>query len=159
MATSYSQAGNVVTAATVTAGNVLKNIADHMKALNDGNNPSGQPRYMPIPPFYHNYVLQAATGIIGHTGVPKVMSDGVLSTGFIGELFGINLLLSNNVYYSTYYYMMALTRQALYNVMQLQEVEAIRRENRFANGIRALNLYGFKVARPEAMSSCVVTEG
>jgi len=155
LAGTYSQAGQTVASVTATAGNVLKNVADFAKALDDGN--AFGERFMPIPPFYHNYVLQAATGIIGHTGVPKTSDSRMLVNGFVGELFGIQLLLSQNV--NGTYNQMAFTRGALALVMQLGEMEQVRREDRFATGIRALNLYGYKVVRPEAMAKCAVTAG
>lgn len=153
----YTEAGGSVSAATITAGNVLQNITNFMEVFDDNNNPGSEPRFMPIPPFYHKYVLQAATGIIGHTGVPKVMDNGLVINGMVGEILGMNLLLSNNV--NGTFNMMALTRRALYHVMQITEMEVIRRENRFANGMRTLLVYGSKVVRPNAMVSCTVTEG
>jgi hypothetical protein len=155
----YTQAGGSVSAITGTAGNVLKNVADFQQEL-DENNVSGAERFIIIPHWYHSYLLQAATGIIGHTGVPKVFDNGMLSRGFVGSLFGMNVLVSKNVNNnSTVWNVVALTRQALYHVMQISEMEMLRREDRFANGLRSLLVYGSKVIRPQAMISCAVTKG
>lgn len=155
----YGQAGDSVSALTVTAGNVLTNVSNFQQELDENNVPSGD-RYLIVPPWYHSMLLQAATGIVGHTGVPKVFDNGMITRGFVGELFGINILVSNNVNNNgTVWNIMGLNRNALYHVMQIEKMEMIRRENRFSDGMRSLLVYGSKVIRPQALISCAATKG
>lgn len=155
----YGQAGDSVTALTVTAGNVLTNVSNFQQELDENNVPSAD-RYLIVPPWYHSMLLQAATGIVGHTGVPKVFDNGMITRGFVGELFGINILVSNNVNNNgTVWNIMGLNRNALYHVMQIEKMEMIRRENRFSDGMRSLLVYGSKVIRPQALISCAATKG
>jgi hypothetical protein len=155
----YSEAGNTVSSATVTAGNVLTNLAAFQLALDEDNVPNGE-RFFVCPPWYHNYLLQAATGIIGHTGVPKVFSDTMIVNGYVGSLFGFNILVSNNVYYSsTTYYPMAFDRSAISFAGQLTEVQEVMREDYFSKGLKGLYLYGAKVVRPNALATCAATKG
>ena len=156
----YGDAGSSVTANTVTAGNVLVNIANHMQTLNEAYVPSGEMKFLVVAPWFHAYALQAATGIVGHTGVPKLMSDGAVINGFLGELFGMNILVSNNVNNNgTVWNNVSLTRRAMALVMQIEKVERMRRENRFSDGLRSLIVYGGKVMRPMAMVSHAATKG
>lgn len=155
----YTQAGNSVTALTVTVGNVLTNLSNMQLALDEANVPTGE-RFMPIPPWYHQYLVQAATGIIGHTGVPKVFDSGLITNGYLGSLFGFNLLLSNNVNNNgTVWNLMGLTRAAITHAQQIAKIEAYRVESGFEDGVKGLFLYGSKVVRPEAMVSCAATKG
>ena len=155
----YSQAGNSVTAATVTAGNILVNLSNMQYELDNANVPPDG-RVFPIHPWYHQYLVQAATGVVGHTSVPKVFSDGMLVNGYVGTLFGFDLLVTTRINSaSTVYYHWAFHRSAIAFVSQLMEVEAVRREDRFGVGLKALSLYGGMVIRPEAAVSCTTTKG
>ncbi len=158
IATRYSEAGNSVTALTVSAGNVLQNMSDMQLALNEANVPT-EGRVFPIPPFYHQLVVNAVSQGINSTGVPKVRDDGVIINGFIGHLYGFDLLLSNNVNNNaTVWQMMAFTRAAITFAMALTKVEEVRIQDQFVSGVKGLQLYGSKVVRPNAMVSCAVTK-
>lgn len=159
LAGKYTEAGSTVTALTVTAGNVLTNLSNFSLALDEANVPSTD-RFIIIPPWYHTMALQAATGIIGHTGVPKVFDNGMLAQGFVGNLFGMNILVSNNVNNNgTVWNIMAVNRQALAYVGQIAETQFIQRENVFDRAIKMLLVYGGKTVRPNAMVSCAATKG
>ena len=159
LATLYTEAGNSVSAATVSEGSVLVNIADMQYELDNANVPTEQ-RFFPIPPWYHRDLVLALTGVVGHTGVPKVFSDGLIVNGYVGTLNGFNLLLTTQVKFSsTTFYMMAYHRSAITFAAQLQNMEVVNRENRNGQGLKQFYLYGRKVVRPEAMVSCTVTQG
>jgi hypothetical protein len=154
----YAEAGLSVTAATLTAGSVLQNVTNYMYEMDNGNVNRSQPRYFVINAKYHRLLLQATTGIIGHTGVPKVFNDGMLVNGYIGELFGFRLLMSNNTSTSTNTsQLMAFTPDAIAMVQQLSKIEAVRQDKRFSDAIRGLYLYGAKVVRPDKLCNCAVT--
>jgi hypothetical protein len=155
----YTEAGNTVSALTVTAGNVLTNLSNMQLKLDEANVPTAG-RFQIIPPWYHQMLVQAATGIIGHTGVPKVFDNGMITNGYVGTLFGFNLLLSNNVNNNgTVWNIMAFTRSAITMAGQIANVEAVRLQDTFGDGLKGLYLYGAKVVRPAAMVKCAATRG
>lgn len=155
----YTQAGNTVTALTVSAGNVIQNISNLQLELNEANVPMSG-RFLPIPPWYHQHLVNAVTQGISSTGVPKVFDDSYIVNGFVGELFGFNLLLSNNVNNNgTVWNIMAYNRSAITYAGQISKMEAVRIQDRFADGVKGLYLYGAKVVRPNAMVSVAATKG
>lgn len=156
----YSESGNEVSSATVSAGSVMVNLSNMQRALDDSDVPTTE-RFMPIAPWYHQDLVQAATQAITATGVPKVFSDNLLVNGYVGNLFGFNLLMTTQVPNngSTISYHMAYHRSAIAFVGQLKEASIIQAEDRFGIGLKALYLYGAKVVRPEAMVNCTTTEG
>lgn len=160
IATLYSEAGNSVTAATVSEGSVLQNISNMQYELDNANVPVGN-RYFPIHPWYHRDLVQAATGIVGATSVPKLREDGALLNGYVGHLFGFDLLMSTQAAGggTTTSYNMAYHRSAITFASQLSDFKVVDREKRNGIGIKCFLYYGRKVVRPEAMVSCTVTAG
>ena len=155
----YSGAGTTVTAATVTAGNVIQNVANFQLALDEANVPTGG-RYLVIPPWYNQYLVLAASGAVSATAVPKVTSDGLVLNGYVGQFLGFNILMSNNVNNNaTIWQMMAFTRNAITFASQIAKVEATRIQDGFQDGIKGLYLYGHKVVKPYEMAKCAVTKG
>jgi hypothetical protein len=153
----YTKAGNSVSAVTVTAGNILVNLSNMQYALDLADVPAGG-RFLPIPPIYNQFLVQAAGGVVGHTGVPKVFSDNMIVNGYTGSLFGFDLLMTTRVHHtSTAFHMMGYNRTAIAFVGQLMDVELVQREDRFGQGLKALSLYGAEVIRPEAMVTCTAT--
>jgi len=151
----YTSAGLSVSAATVSAGNALVNLSDFQLAMDVGNVPS-QGRFFIARPWYIQDLVQAATGVVGHTGVPKVFDGSPLAMGYVGELNGFTLIKSNNV---TNTQPMAFTRDAIAFVMQYQGTEALRRDTYMATAVRGVQLYGSKVVRPDKVCTCTVTQG
>jgi len=159
IAAKYSDAGNTVSALTVTAGAVIQNISNLQLKLNEANVPQ-QDRYLFVPPWYHQHIVNSVSQGINSTGVPKLMDNGVLVNGYVGELYGFNILMSNNVSNNgTVWQMMALHRSAITFAGQIAKIEATRIQDRFGDGIKGLYLYGAKVVRPNAMVTCAATKG
>jgi hypothetical protein len=155
----YAQAGNSVTALTVTAGNVLLNISNMQLELDEANVPTGG-RYIIVPPWYNQHLVLAATGAVSATATTKVMDDGLILNGYVGKLFGFNILMSNNVNNNgTVWNIMAFNRTAITHAAQIAKVEGVRIEDSFADGVKGLYLYGSKVVRPAAMVKCAATKG
>jgi len=88
------------------------------------------------------------------------MDNGLIVNGYVGQLFGFNILISNNVSNNgTVWNIMAFTRSAITHASQIAKVEATRIEDSFADGVKGLYLYGSKVVRPAAMVKCAATKG
>ena len=159
IAAKYTGAGNTVSALTVSVGAVIQNISNLQLKLNEANVPQ-QDRYLFVPPWYHQHIVNSVSQGINSTGVPKLMDNGVLVNGYVGELFGFNILMSNNVSNNgTVWQMMALHRSAITFAGQIAKIEATRIQDRFGDGIKGLYLYGAKVVRPNAMVTCAATKG
>lgn len=155
----YTQAGNTVNALTVTVGNVLQNLSNMQLALDEANVPN-EGRFLPVPPWYHQYLVMATSGAVSATAVPKVFDDSMIVNGFVGQLFGFNLLMSNNVNNnSTVWNLMGFNRAAITHAQQIARIEAYRLEKQFGDGVKGLFLYGSKVVRPAAMVKCAATKG
>jgi len=79
---------------------------------------------------------------------PGAVNDAPLSGAF--PFMGFDFYESNNVSNDgTDYRIMFGTRDAIGFKMQLEEIEAVRLENYFSDGIKGLSMYGSKVIRPD----------
>jgi hypothetical protein len=56
-------------------------------------------------------------------------------------------------------YVMAGTRDAVSFASQITNVETLRAQSTFGNIVRGLNVYGFKVVKPEALVTAYVKRG
>jgi len=157
----YASAGNTVTAASISSGNVLTNISDFALKLDEANVPRDG-RWMVVSPWYHQKLWQAASGAILPDSQPKVFDDGVLRSGFVGSINGFNIFVSMNLYESTaksVSYIMAGTNDAISFVSQLDTIEPVfQRETTFDTAVRGLHIYGAKVVKPDALAYCVCTK-
>jgi len=159
LAGKYAEAGNSVTALTVTAGNVLLNLSNFQLELDEANVPTGN-RVIIVPPWYNQHLVMAASGAVSATATVKTTGDGLISNGYVGHLFGFDILMSNNVNNNgTVWNIMALDRSALTYAGQIAEMEAVKRESYFDTGVKGLYVYGSKVVRPNAMCYCAATKG
>lgn len=155
----YSQAGNSVTALTVTAGNVLLNLSNMQLELDEANVPTGG-RYIIVPPWYNQHLVLAASGAVSSTATRKTMDDGIIVNGYVGSLFGFNILMSNNVNNNgTVWNIMAFNRSAITHASQIAKIEAVRIQDGFQDGVKGLYLYGSKVVKSAAMVKCAATKG
>lgn len=166
LASLYSQAGvtnstymgNATTAISVSSGNVILTLSYASRYLDEANVPSRN-RVMVIPPWLHQKLLLAEVGGISATAVPKVFDDQTLTSGYIGDALGFRMVVSNNVYNSsTIYSVMAFNRTAITYAGQLTEIEAVRIQDSFGDGMKGLYVYGSKVVRPNALACLYLTE-
>lgn len=118
--------------------------------LLDNANVPPEDRWAVIPPWYHGYLLKD-TRFTGN-GTPQNVD--VLANGLIGRAAGFDLYKSNNVpnTTATKYRIIAGHRMAWSFADQINKVEAVRREARFADAAKGLHLYGHKVTRPAALA-------
>lgn len=151
--------GNIVTAATVSSGSALSLVSLYARYLDEDNVPTTD-RFLVIPPFFHQDLLEAITGAISSTAVPKTFDSGLLVNGYVGNVYGFNVLLSNNCHTSSGTAIIsAFHRSACTYAGQLSKIAGVEREDYFDEGVKGLYLYGVKVVRPTAIVSCDVTEG
>lgn len=113
-------------------------------------------RWIVVPPVLYGALLQDNRFINA-----QASADGGagLHNGFVGNIVGFQVFKSNNVPLETtgVYSVIAGHPMACTFAMQLQEMEAQRREVRFGDLVKGLNLFGAKVIRPEALALASVT--
>ena len=154
----YTDAGITVSAVTPSAGSILQWVADCAEGLNEANaNTNG--RIMILPPKAITLLTLAVSGGISTTGVPKTFDNGVLVNGWVGEIFGFNILMSNNVQTSssTVHQPMFMTREAISFAGQITKLKAVEREDYFDEGMKGLYVYGSKVVRPAILGTSAMT--
>jgi hypothetical protein len=71
-----------------------------------------------------------------------------LRNATVGQLLGMRMVTSNNMPAINTPQAVAFTRRAAAYVSQIDQVEAMRAQTKFADRIRALHVYGGKVVRP-----------
>jgi len=151
--------GNIVTAATVSAGSALSLVSRFARELDENNVPQSG-RFLVVPPFFHQDLVEAFSGGISATAVPKEFTGGVLANGFVGQVYGFNVLMSNNCHTSSGTAIISAFHQdAVAYAGQLTHLKYVEREDYFDQGVKGLYLFGGKVVRPAAIVTCDVTEG
>jgi len=160
--TNSTNLGTATVPISVTTGNVLNTISYIGRYLDEKNVPR-QERFLVIPPWFHQKLVLTEVGGLSATAVPKVFSDGVLTAGSVGQVYGFNLLLSNNVVNvgtaaSVISAIMGLNRTAISYAGQITKITAVERESYFDEGIKGLYVFGGKVVRPDALAALYVTE-
>ena len=88
-----------------------------------------------------------------------------LETGCIGSIAGFKVFVSNNIVTlndaanNTAHECFARTKRAIAFAEQISEVEAYRPENRFADAVKGLHLYGAKIVYPNELVKLEISLG
>lgn len=142
----------------VTKTNILDLIVDAGVVLDEANAPESD-RFMVIPAWMAGMIKKSDLKDASLTG------DGasVLRNGRIGQIDRFTLYVShnlNNVIDSTYrcFSVVAGHKMGLTFASQMTEMETIRAESTFGNIIRGLQVYGYKVVKPEALTKLYVRQ-
>ena len=103
-----------------------------------------------VSPEVATHILKTKLAIAGD-------NHDVLEKGFIGNLFGCKVYVSNNIYYSKYdglntHRCLLRSKRAIAFAEQLSEIEAYRPELRFADAVKGLYLFGAKVVYPNEIA-------
>ncbi len=135
----------------ITKANVLEYIVDCGSVLDEENVPESG-RWMVIPSWFANLIKKSDLKDASMTGE----GSAVIRNGRIGILDRFTLYLSNNLYSATdgsytAYYSLFGTNAAITFASQMTKMETLRAESTFGDLIRGLNVYGFKVVKPEAL--------
>lgn len=150
----YTEAGSTASASTVSvnSANVIDSVAKVAQKLNEQSVPSAG-RWLVIPPWF-------ATKLAIAKIYKATDNTETLQNGFVGRFLGFDVYTSANVQKSsaTDYQILGGTGAAITFASQIAEVEAIRRESAFADGVRGLYLYGAKVVQPKALCTLVAKE-
>jgi hypothetical protein len=151
--------GNIITAQTVSSATVLTLISQMARKLDEANVPQSE-RFLIVPPFIHQDLVEAFSGGVSATATVKDFSGSTLVNGYVGGVYGFNVLMSNNYpTTSSTAIVTAFHRSAVTFAGQLSQIKMVEREDYFDKGVKGLYLYGIKVVRPSAVVTCAVTEG
>lgn len=132
------------TATTVTTGDdALNVIRDLRKAMNKNHVPLGR-RVVVVNAEFEAILLDAASKI---TNVDKSGSPAGLREASIGRLLGFDVYMSENLPVVAKPQAVAWYVPALAYVSQIEETEALRAEDSFADRLRGLHVYGGKAVR------------
>jgi len=143
--------GDDTTPILPTKDNAYEYLVDLAVKLDEANIPSIG-RFVVVPSWYHGLLLKD----------PRFTKDpAVLSTGYIGDVDGLQVFKSNNVpnIDGTKYKIMAGSTIAISFAQQLVEIEAYRPEKSFADAVKGLNVYGCKLVQPKAIAVLTANRG
>ena len=144
------QAANAISTTAITdPAKAVKGLLDLKTKLDVADVPT-QGRYVVVPPWYLNLLLQSDLfARVDASGT----SEG-LRNGTVGRAWGFDVMMSNNCVLITGddYAVLAGVPGAISFAEQIVKVEAYRPESAFSDALKGLHLYGAKVVRPDALA-------
>lgn len=147
----YTGAINTIatTAVTSAAANAYTLLVD-LKVKLDEKSVPGDGRWVIVPPWYHGLLLKDNRFIDASASG----STEALTNGRVGRAAGFDVRVSNNAPLITGddYAVIAGHNSAITYAEQINKVEALRLETKFADGIRGLAVYGAKLIRPDSIA-------
>lgn len=139
----------------ITKANIIDYIVDCGTVLDEQNRPESD-RWMVIPAWMAGMLKKSDLKDASMTGDGK----SVLFNGRIGQLDRFTLYTDNNLYKVTdtvlCWYVMFGHISAFTFVTQITKSESLRAESTFADMIRGLQVYGYKVLQTESLGALYV---
>ena len=147
----YAQAGSALNTNAAPADVTSLNVEDEILALRedmDSKNAPKQGRFLIVLPWVETKLILAGL-------TTKTANDALFANGVIGNVFGFDVIVSNNVSVGT-----ASTGAKTRNIAgvrgqsfayaeQILQLEAYRPEDHFEDAVKGLHVYGGKVIRPD----------
>lgn len=138
------------TATTITTGDQAMNILrDLRKVMSKNKVPQGQ-RVAVVNAEFEALLLEAASKI---TNVDKSGSPAGLREASLGRLLGFDIVTSENLPVVAKPQVLAWYQPAVAFVSQITETEALRANDKFADRIRGLHVYGGKVIKTAGVAA------
>ena len=143
--------GTPLTGSAPTTGDDASDLVrDARKQLNKANVPSDG-RILVCNAEFEGLLLGADSKLTNAGMVGDNPSAG-LRNATIGSLLGCQVVTSNHLPATDSAQFVMFSIRALAFVSQIDQVEAMRAQNKFADRLRALHVYGGKVIRPEGVA-------
>lgn len=141
----YEEAGSTVEG-EVDVDTIIEKVIDAVEKLYENNVSKSENVVIEVSPAVAALILKAKVNLTAET-------KDVLESGCIGAICGCKIYVSNNVVVddSDYHKCLVRTTRSIAFAEQLSEIEAYRPEQRFADAVKGLHLYGAKVVYPEEM--------
>ena len=147
-------AGIGLTGAAPTTGDEAFNIVrDLRKSFNQAHVPVGQ-RVLVANAEFDALLVDASSKI---TSVDTSGSPAGLREASVGRILGFDTYTSENLPVVDAPMVVAFYRPAIAYVSQIEKTEGMRAQNKFADRLRGLHVYGGKVIRPLAVATWSVT--
>jgi len=145
--------GTTGTPVAITKSNVLDYIVDLGTVLDEANAPEGD-RFLVIPAKMAGMIKKSDLKDASLTGD----SVSVLRNGRLGMIDRFTLYMSHNLSVTSgKFNIIAGHKMGFTFASQMTEMESLRAESTFGNVIRGLQVYGYKVVKPEALAQGIVT--
>jgi hypothetical protein len=145
--------GTTGSAVAVSKTNVLDYIVDIGTVLDEANCPEGD-RFMVIPAKMAGMIKKSDLKDASITGD----SISVIRNGRLGMIDRFTIYMSHNLSVSSgKFSIIAGHKMGFTFASQMTNMETIRSETTFGNIIRGLQVYGYKVVKPEALAQGIVT--
>lgn len=147
---------NKVGATSVTTSALAVSRLVAHKQLLDENNVPAEGRYTIVPSWFHSLLVLDDRFV----AYDAANSGDRLINGVVGRALGFDIIQANYALSSgDDWYVYSGHPSAITFADQINEVEAVRLQTTFGDGLRGLHLYGAKVTRPSAicMTLCSVT--
>jgi len=146
--------GTTAAPVTLTKSNVLDTILNMGQALDEQNVPE-EGRWLVVPAWMGALIKNSDLKQAYLTGD----DTSILRNGKMGMIDRFTLYVSNNLYTASQKTtIVAGTRDAVSFASQITNVETLRSTTTFGNIMRGLNVFGYKVVKPEALVAAVVTK-
>ena len=145
--------GSTGTPVAITKTNVLEYIVDMGTVLDEANAPESD-RFIVIPAKMAGMIKKSDLKDAALAG------DGtsILRNGRLGMIDRFTIYMSHNLSVSSgKFSIIAGHKMGFTFASQMTEMETIRSESTFGNIVRGLQVYGYKVVKPEALAQGVVT--
>lgn len=149
-------AGNKVGATSITTSALAVTRLVAHKQMLDENNVPAEGRYTIVPSWFHSLLVLDDRFM----AYDAVTSGGRLINGVVGRALGFDIIQANYALSAgDDWYVYSGHPAAVTFADQINEVEAVRLQTTFGDGLRGLHLYGAKVTRPSAicMTLCSIT--
>lgn len=132
---------------------VVDLLVDMGTVLDEANAPESD-RFIVIPAKLANLIKKSELRDASLSGD----STSVLRNGRLGMIDRFTIYVSHNLYVSGgEYSIIAGHKMGFTFASQMTEMETIRSERAFGNVVRGLQVYGYKVVKPEALSTAVIS--
>jgi len=137
----------------ITKTNVLDYIVDIGTVLDEANAPEGE-RFIVIPAKMAGMIKKSDLKDASLTGD----NVSILRNGRLGMIDRFTVYMSHNLNVSSgKFSIIAGHKLGFTFASQMTEMESIRAESTFGNIIRGLQVYGYKVVKPEALAQGIIT--
>lgn len=148
LGTAYADATSQMTSTAVTKSTFLDWLLEAGQRLDELNIPE-EGRFIVIPPW----IRVAAMGSDLRPAYLTGDSKSVLRTGKLGTIDRFTVYVSNNLTVTggTTTHCIAGTKDGISFASQFVKTETVRLQTTFGDAIRGLNVYGFKVTKPDAL--------
>ena len=141
-----------------TVDNILDTILQARTKLYENNVAPGTEVVLEVTPQIAELIFKAKLNL-------STDNNELLETGCIGSLAGFKVFVTNNIIKTqdasnnTCHNCYARTKRAIAFAEQISEIEAYRPENRFADAVKGLHLYGAKIVYPDELVRLQISLG